>query len=123
MDITTIEQLKQRIGKYVVLSKTDPTYKRNTTLIKLITKIEQIDKRYFKVPKTIEINPIFFCKIWGKHTAYKTTPFTPTAASLQTETFSSGVQYARDPTEEEIKTFKKMWRNHLYHKKRQIIPI
>ena len=61
------------------------------------------------------------CKIWGTCTANKTPPFDPTSPNVHKTTYSRYVQYARDPTPQELKIFLNMWRMSEY-KKGNIFP-
>ena len=117
MKITTIEQLEQRIGKFVLLSKCDPNCNDFSTLMKKITKIEKFEPQIHD--KTL--GKFYHCKIWGTCTANKTPPFDPTSSNVHSATYSRYVQYARDPTPQELKIFLNMWRISEY-KKGNIFP-
>lgn len=124
MKITTIEQLKQRIGKFVVLSKVDPNCNDSGAYIKKITKIidntihEPFSYEYMDIK-----NEIYKCRIYGTCTAHKIPPLSSTVRYNNTETYITRIQYARDPTEQELKTFLNMWRIHEYKENKRIFPI
>jgi hypothetical protein len=120
MKITTIEQLKQRIGKFVVLSKVDPNCNDSKAYIKKITKITDNTFSY----DCMDIkNEIYKCKIYGTCTAHKMPPFSSTVQYNNGETYVTRIQYARDPTEMELKIFLNMWRIHEYKENKRIFPI
>ena len=115
MNITKIEELQQRIGKFVIFSQNDPNCNDKYATMKLLTKIEKrwllVDQKY-KKPNS----EFFGYNIWGKFSASPKKPFV--RYSNGEETWSNVYLYARDPTEQEIKQFKQMWREYLFIKRK-----
>lgn len=116
MKITTIEQLKQRIGKYVILSHFDEECKGGGCVMKLLTRVEE--KPDWITPCN-SISKIFGYPIWGKYSAaiepfipFQPMPFQPENGNG--ESWSNAYAYARDPSEEEIKTFRNNWRKRIF---------
>ena len=109
MKINTIEELKQRIGKFVVFSEYNENCNDKFATMKLLTKIENIEPWILKAYPNRQ--GFFGYKIWGKFSANFKTQFLPYAVenNIQ-ETYSNCYVYARDPTEEELKMFKNNWR-------------
>lgn len=108
MNITTIEELKKRIGKFVVLSQVvnDTNCENHSCTIKLLTRVCQ---NVYKRP----ITPLHGYQIWGLYTAtFKERLGTYTENGR--ETYTTEVLYARDATEKEIRNFKRKWIRKLY---------
>ena len=120
MKITTIEQLKQRIGKFVVLSKVDPNCNDDDAFIKRITNIE---KSKFLFDERKDKGELYNYKIWGTCTAHKNPPFYRIPSNVHDKTYVHRVLYARDPTEQELKMFLNMWRIYEYKENKRIFPI
>ena len=110
--ITTIEQLKERIGKYVILSNFDQDCKGGGCVMKLLTRIEE--KPHWITPSN-SISEIYGYRIWGKYSA-TINPFQPFISVRDTngESYSNAYAYARDPSQEELKTFRNNWRKKIF---------
>lgn len=115
-NITTIEELKQRIGKFVVLSQISNNFDDCSTCIKLLTKVEDDGWLRHASPETAEKSQFYGLNIWGKYSA-KINPFKPFAWDVNKESYSNCYMYARDPTEQEIKTYKQEWRKIFFNHK------
>ena len=118
-NITTIEQLKQRIGKFVVLSQISNNFDDCSTCIKLLTKVEDGWLRHAPLfAREKELSELYGYTMWGKYSA-QINPFKPFA-----ELFSNCYMYARDPTEQELKAYRQKWREIFFlHKiKRKNLP-
>ena len=109
MLIKTIEELKQRIGKFIITSETDERCDIEYSSMKLLTRIEDC---WFMNDESSEL---LGWGIYGKYAA-RLDPFMPYIEDKNCETFSSRVRYARDPTQEELKEFKNYWRKLIYQK-------
>ena len=118
MKITTIKQLQQRIGKFIVISKVDPNCNDSDAFIKKITKIE---KNKFFFEERNDKGELYNYKIWGTCTAHKNPPSYRIPSNIHEETYAIRVLYARDPTEQELKTFLHMWRIYM-HERGILIP-
>lgn len=117
MIINTIEELKQRIGKFVVLSHFNPNFDDNTISMKLLTKVEDGWLRHCDaVMRECQLSNIFGYKICGKLSA-QMNPFIPFVTEEDGTTHSNSYMYARDATEEEIKEFMQHWRLAIYKNK------
>ncbi len=117
-NITTIEELKQRIGKFVVLSNDC------TTCIKLLTKVEDGWLRHAPLcAKEKELSELYGYTVWGKYSA-QINPFKPFAYDINKESYSNCYMCARDPTEQELKAYKQKWREifFLHKMKRKNLP-
>ena len=112
MKITTIEQLKERIGKYVILSNFDEECKKGGCVMKLLTRIEE---RPDWIINANTVSQIYGYPIWGKYSA-SIEPFQPFIHVQGTngESYSNAYAYARDPSEEELKTFRNNWRKRIF---------
>ena len=112
MKITTIEQLKERIGKYVIFSSYDEDCRPDRSTMKLVTKIEE---RPQWIVTANPLSQIYGYPIWGKQSAHMS-PFLPFEPVQDTdgESYSNAYAYARDPSEEEIKTFRNHWRKRIF---------
>jgi len=108
MNITTIEELKKRIGKFVVLSPAlnDTNCENYNCTIKLLTRVCQNDY-------TRKITPLHGYQIWGLYTASFKLRFEPYSENGR-ESYTTEALYARDATEKEIRNFKKKWIRKLY---------
>lgn len=115
-NITTIEELKQRIGKFVVLSQISNNFDDCSTCIKLLTKVEDDGWLRHASPETAEKSQFYGLNIWGKYSA-KINPFKPFAWDVNKESYSNCYMYARDPTEQEIKAYKQEWRKMFFNHK------
>lgn len=107
--ITTIKQLKERIGKYVILSNFDEECKGEGCVMKLLTRIEE---RPDWIVNNNPLSQIYGYPIWGKYSA-TINPFLPIIeenGGLYCNTYT----YARDPSQEEIKTFRNNWRKRIF---------
>jgi hypothetical protein len=108
MIIKTVDELRQRIGKFVVFSQYNPDFKDPTASMKLLTRVEDGWLRHAG---------IYGYEIYGKFSA-QMNPFTPYAWKNDNgETYSNAYMYARDATEEEIKQFRQNWRLAIYKNK------
>ena len=109
MKITTIDELKQRIGKFVVLSAYDENCNDKYATMKLLTKIVS-PQTWFKTayPKS---KGFYGYNIWGKFSANFMQKFEPHHTTYENgESYSNCYVYARDPTEQELKQFRQQWR-------------
>lgn len=115
--IKTIQELKQYIGKPILLSRNNQTCDVNSvsTIFKVITKIEYIDSKELK--EYPNQNSLYPYKIWGKLTACNKGTF---FYIPDFETYSTRIEYARIPTEKETKFFRQMWRKIMF--KNMITP-
>lgn len=117
MIINTVDELKQRIGKFVVLSQYSQNFDDSSTSMKLLTRVEDGWLRHFDaVARECEKSPIFGYEIEGKLSG-KMHPFMPYARDINGTTFSNTYMYVRDPTEQEIKEFMQHWRLYIYNTK------
>lgn len=114
MLIKTIEELKQRIGKFIVTSVWDEKCRGVYSSMKLLTKIEDNFLRHSAFMDG-ESSELLGWKIYGKYAA-TLDPFMPYMRSKNGETYTNMIRYARDPTQEEIKKFKNCWRKLIYQK-------
>jgi hypothetical protein len=123
MMINTLEELRQRIGKYVMLSSY-ADFRKGSAVMKLITKVE--NKSRWLAERFPDSSPLYGCNVWGKFSACYH-PFSPFVKDKNGESYSNSYSYARDPTEEEIKTFKQNWRKTIFrykiHPKNEGLPI
>lgn len=111
MKITTIEQLKQRIGKYVIFSSWDENCDCDRAVMKLVTKIEE---RPDWIVSNNTLSQIYGYPIWGKYSA-QIEPFMPFQPEYGNgESWSNAYAYARDPSEEELKQFRQNWRKRIF---------
>ena len=110
--ITTIEELKQRIGKYVILSNFDEECKSGGCVMKLLTRVEEKPEW---ITTHNSISEIYGCPIWGKYSA-TIDPFMPFIHVPDTngESYSNAYAYARDPSEQELKRFRNLWRKRIF---------
>ena len=115
MIIKTVDELKQRIGKFVVFSQYDKDFKDTTASMKLVTKVEDGWLKHTDRLQT-QLSDIYGYKIYGKFSA-QMNPFIPYVKDKNGETFSNTYMYARDATEEEIKQFRQNWRLAIYKNK------
>lgn len=90
--ITTIEQLKQRIGKYVIFSSYDEDCRPDSSTMKLVTRIEE---RPQWISGYNPLSQIYDYPIWGKQSAHMS-PFLP-FEHTDGESYSNTYAYARDP--------------------------
>lgn len=112
MIINTVDELKQRIGKFVVFSQYDQDFKDQTTSMKLLTRVEDGWLRHADRLQT-QLSDIYGYEIYGKFSA-QIYPFIPYVKDKNGETYSNYYMYARDATEEEIKQFRQNWRLAIY---------
>lgn len=114
MLIKTIEELKQRIGKFIIISEVDEKCNIKYSSMKLLTRIED---NWFRHSAFMdgESSELIGWKICGKYAA-TLDPFMPYMEDDNGETYSNIIRYARDPTQEEIKEFKNCWRKLIYQK-------
>ena len=112
MKITTIEQLKERIGKYVIFSNYNEDCKGGGCVMKLLTRIEE---RPEWIVSHNSLSQLYGYPIWGKYSA-TVDPFLPFVASDTNtgESYSNAYAYARDPSEQEIKQFRNNWRKRIF---------
>ena len=115
MIIKTVDELKQRIGKFVVFSQYDKDFKDTTASMKLLTRVEDGWLKHADRLQT-QLSDIYGYKIYGKFSA-QMNPFIPYVKDKNGETFSNTYMYARDATEEEIKQFRQNWRLAIYKNK------
>ena len=115
MIIKTVDELRQRIGKFVVFSQYDKDFKDTTASMKLVTKVEDGWLKHTDRLQT-QLSDIYGYKIYGKFSA-QMNPFIPYVKDKNGETFSNTYMYARDATEEEIKQFRQNWRLAIYKNK------
>ena len=119
-NITTLEELKQRIGKFVLLSQHSDKFNDCSTSIKLLTKVEDDGWLRHVSPEIAEKSQFYGLNIWGKYSAV-INPFKPFGWDINKESYSNCYMYARDPTEQEIKTYKQKWREIFFrHKIKEI---
>jgi hypothetical protein len=114
MLIKTIEELKQRMGKFIIISEVDEKCRSEYSSMKLFTKIEDSFLRHSTLMDG-ESSELLGWKIYGKYAA-TLDPFMPYLRSKNDETYTNMIRYARDPTQEEIKEFKNGWRKLIYKK-------
>ena len=114
MLIKTIEELKQRIGKFVITSEYDEKCRGKYSSMKLLTKIEDCWIRHAAIMNS-ESSKLLGWKIYGKYAA-TLDPFIPYMRAKTDETYTNFIRYARDPTQEEMKEFKNCWRKLIYQK-------
>jgi hypothetical protein len=112
--IKTIEELKQRIGKFIITSEYDEECRDGHSSMKLLTKIEDSWIRHSAFMSG-ESSELLGWKIYGKYAA-KLNPFIPYMADKNCESYAIFIRYARDPTQEEIKEYKNYWRKLIYQK-------
>ena len=115
MIINTVDELRQRIGKFVVFSQYNLDFKDPTASMKLLTRVEDGWLRHVDRLQT-ELSDIYGYEIYGKFSA-QMNPFTPYVIDKNGNTYSNVYMYARDATEEEIKQFRQNWRLAIYKKK------
>lgn len=115
MIIKTVDELRQRIGKFVVFSQYSQDFKDPTASMKLLTRVEDGWLRHTDRLQT-ELSDIYGYEIYGKFSA-QMNPFIPYVKDKNGETFSNTYMYARDATEEEIKQFRQNWRLAIYKNK------
>ena len=115
MIIKTVDELRQRIGKFVVFSQHNKDFKDPTASMKLLTRVEDGWLRHTDRLQT-ELSDIYGYEIYGKFSA-QMNPFTPYVSDRNGETYSNVYMYARDATEEEIKQFRQNWRLTIYKNK------
>ena len=118
MIIKTVDELRQRIGKFVVFSQHNLDFKDQTASMKLLTRVEDGWLRHADRLQA-ELSGIYGYKIYGKLSA-QINPFIPYVKDDNGETCST-YMFARDATEEEIKQFRQNWRLAIY--KNKIKPI
>ena len=114
MIIKTVDELRQRIGKFVVFSLYNLDFKDPTASMKLLTRVEDGWLRHADRLQT-ELSGIYGYKIYGKLSA-QINPFIPYVKDDNGETCST-YMFARDATEEEIKQFRQNWRLAIYKNK------
>ena len=119
MIIKTVDELRQRIGKFVVFSLYNLElynldFKDPTASMKLLTRVEDGWLRHADRLQT-ELSGIYGYKIYGKLSA-QINPFIPYVKDDNGETCST-YMFARDATEEEIKQFRQNWRLAIYKNK------
>ena len=115
MIIKTVEELRQRIGKFVVFSQYDQDFKDTTASMKLVTKVEDGWLRHVDRLQT-QLSGIYGYEIYGKFSA-QINPFIPYVRDRNGDTYSNSYMYARDATEEEIKQFRQNWRLAIFKNK------
>lgn len=115
MIIKTVDELRQRIGKFVVFSQYNQDFKDPTASMKLLTRVEDGWLRHADRLQTQQ-SDIYGYEIYGKFSA-QMNPFTPYVSDRNGETYSNSYMYARDATEEEIKQFRQNWRLAIYKNK------
>ena len=114
MIIKTVDELRQRIGKFVVFSQYNLDFKDPTASMKLLTRVEDGWLRHAYRLQT-ELSDIYGYEIYGKFSA-QINPFIPYVKDDNGETCST-YMFARDATEEEIKQFRQNWRLAIYKNK------
>ena len=114
MIIKTVDELRQRIGKFVVFSQYNLDFKDPTASMKLLTRVEDGWLRHADRLQT-ELSGIYGYKIYGKLSA-QINPFIPYVKDDNGETCST-YMFARDSTEEEIKQFRQNLRLAIYKNK------
>lgn len=118
MKITTIDELKQKIGKFIVFSKYDENCNDKCATMKLLTRIKNPGPWFERAYPNRK--GFYGYEIWGKFTANFKQSFQPfTIASEGRETYSNCYVYARDPTEQELKQFRQQWRLKRYYESRK----
>lgn len=115
MIIKTVDELRQRIGKFVVFSQHNKDFKDPTASMKLLTRVENGWLRHADRIQA-ELSGIYGYEIHGKFSA-QINPFTPYVRDGNSETYSNSYMFARDATEEEIKQFRQNWRLAIYKNK------
>ena len=115
MIIKTVDELRQRIGKFVVFSQYNPDFKDPTASMKLLTRVEDGWLRHADRIQA-ELSGIYGYVIYGKFSA-QINPFIPYVKDDNGETYSNSYMFARDATEEEIKQFRQNWRLAIYKNK------
>lgn len=115
MIIKTVDELKQRIGKFVVFSQYNQDFKDPTASMKLLTRVEDGWLKHADRLQT-QLSDIYGYEIYGKFSA-QIYPFIPYVKDKNGETFSNTYMYARDATEEEIKQFRQNWRLAIFKNK------
>lgn len=120
MIIKTVDELRQRIGKFVVFSLYNLYFKDPTASMKLLTRVEDGWLRHADRLQT-ELSGIYGYKIYGKLSA-QINPFIPYVKDDNGETCST-YMFARDATEEEIKQFRQNWRLAIYKNKNMDLNI
>jgi hypothetical protein len=108
MNITTIEELKKHIGKYLAFEIND--YFKGRTV--WIQKLHTITEEYYTSKRHARISEVDGLKTFGLYTAeiqprrktYTSQPQTPYATNAQ--------EIIRTPTKEEMKIFQNMWRKY-----------
>jgi hypothetical protein len=115
MIIKTVDELRQRIGKFVVFSQYNQDFKDPTASMKLLTRVEDGWLKHADRLQT-QLSDIYGYEIYGKFSA-QIYPFIPYVKDKNGETFSNTYMYARDATEEEIKQFRQNWRLAIYKNK------
>ena len=115
MIIKTVDELRQRIGKFVVFSQYNPDFKDATASMKLLTRVEDGWLRHADRIQA-ELSGIYGYVIYGKFSA-QMNPFIPYVKDDNGETYSNSYMFARDATEEEIKQFRQNWRLAIYKNK------
>lgn len=115
MIIKTVDELRQRIGKFVVFSQYSPDFKDPTASMKLLTRVKDGWLRHADRLQT-ELSGIYGYEIYGKFSA-QMNPFIPYVKDDNGETYSNSYMFARDATEEEIKQFRQNWRLAIYKNK------
>ena len=116
MIIKTVDELRQRIGKFVVFSQYNKDFKDTTATMKLLTRVEDGWLRHADRIQA-ELSGIYGYEIYGKLSA-QMNPFMPYyVRDGNSETYSNAYMYARDATEEEIKQFRQNWRLAIYKNK------
>lgn len=111
MLIKTIEELKQRIGKFIVTSQYDEKCRYEHSSMRLLTNV----KENWLSQQSLNKTELYGLAVYGKYAA-ALDPFMPYAQDKNSETYTNVVSYARDPTQEEIKEFKNYWRKLIYPK-------
>jgi len=114
MLIKTIEELKQRIGKFIVTSENDEKCNIERSSMRILTRIEDSWLRHSALMDG-ESSELIGWKICGKYAAIFG-PFMPYMEDENGESYTNIIRYARDPTQEEIKEFKNCWRKLIYQK-------
>lgn len=113
MLIKTIEELKQRIGKFIVTSEYDEKCRCEHSSMRLLTNVKENWLRQHILSSNN--SELYGWAICGKYAA-ELEPFMPYQQDKNGETYTNIVSYARDPTQKEIKEFKNYWRKIIYHK-------
>ena len=100
MIIKTVDELRQRIGKFVVFSQYNLDFKDPTASMKLLTRVEDGWLRHIRRTQA-ELSDIYGYEIYGKFSA-QMNPFIPYVKDNNGETYSNSYMFARDATEEEV---------------------